>query len=205
MADDFDVYFAGVCLPGFARDDVAASIARTFKLSDEAAQTLMDGKPHRIKAGCDKPTALKYREVMAGIGGKVDIVRHGASPAAATDGSQPEGLRKDIKPLVSGPAQFTSKPTKTAHDPGAGKVERIDEAISWEPPEKPIEPAATELTVAPVGILLGDNSDATSQPAVSVPDLEVAAAGEVIPTLPQHKEALNPKTGHLRIAPLDVD
>ncbi|MEE4204296.1 MAG: hypothetical protein V2I45_11745 [Halieaceae bacterium] len=205
MADDFDVYFAGVCLPGFSTEDVAQGMARTFKLSEEAAAALMDGKPHRIKAACDKPTALKYRQVIAGIGGKVDVVRHGAPPPNAPIQDNTETPVKAIKSLVSGPAEFGSRPPKAPHDPGAGAVDRADESIPWEAPGKPAEtqPQTVELSVAPVGSLLADETKEEPYKLINVPDFDVAAAGEVIPTLPDDKKPLNPKTDHLHIEPLD--
>lgn len=209
MSGEFDVYFAGECVPGFEPEVVLAGIARTFKLDNEAASRLMDGSRHRIKSGCDKTTALRYREVMAAIGAIVTITRHGVAPDDSEADSSPETQHRELKPLVKGPASFTSQPINH-HESGIPSPPDPEDGIAWEPPltNRPTSNTSTtpvELSVAPVGSLLGNEQGTEPYKLVSVPDYEVSAAGEMIPNLPDEREIVVPKTDHLHIEPLPSD
>ncbi len=209
MSGEFDVFFAGECLDGFTREAVTEGIARTFKLTPDAAAKLMDGGRHRIKGGCDKTTALRYREAMAKIGAKVVIAR----PETGTEAEAPAPVttaqshadphdHRDAKARVSGPAAFEEQPSKVPHD-AAAMAHTGDETIPWEAPETPQADPEPALSLAPVGAILGNEEGERPYALVDVPDYDVSAAGEVIPTLPDEREPLNPNTDHLHMVTED--
>jgi len=71
----FDVYVTGQILDGFQQATVIAGLARLFAIEESAAAMLVNGTQRRVKADCDKATALKYREALSGIGAAVLVER----------------------------------------------------------------------------------------------------------------------------------
>lgn len=87
---------------------------------------------------------------------------------------------------------------------------------SYRPGDKPIDfqPSGhgssdprliDELTIAPVGALISEGGSEPAYKLVTPPDFDVAPPGEPIPTLQEHKEAINPNIDHLHLAPLRDD
>ena len=106
MEPSFDVYVTGDTLAGFQRETVVAGLAQLFSIEDAAAARLFDGSKRRVKAGCDKATALRYREALSGIGASVLVERHSdASSDTASSALENNEVAKD--PL--GPDFITSQ------------------------------------------------------------------------------------------------
>jgi hypothetical protein len=199
MSAEFDVYFAGECLADAEPSAVVAGIAKTFKLTDDAAGKLMTGGPHRIKSQCDKATALKYREVMAAIGAKVTIVRHGEQPETGTKPATHEAAQS----AKGEPAAFGVAPSKVPHDPGTSAETDSDETIAWSEPEHSEPDLDAQFTLAPVGSVLAEDAIHNPPLQITVPDYDVSAAGEMIPNLPDEREKVEPRTDHLHVEPID--
>ena len=171
------------------------------KLTTKRPQTLLDGNRHRIKADCDKATALKYREAMISIGAKVAVERRAGSTA--------EGQSEHASSAVQAEAQPDPKP---AFKPVIRRVPEVGEPAKFDshsPGETPIEfeSDAQEsesqpdeaFSLAPVGALLGDQSDRAEPAPVPVPGFDVADAGEMIPNAPRNVTPLSPNTEHLSV------
>ena len=71
----FDVYFTAETDGSTERNVVRDGLARLFKIDANAATKLMNGDRHGIKRGCDRATALRYRDAMLKVGAKVIIGR----------------------------------------------------------------------------------------------------------------------------------
>lgn len=165
----FDVYVTGETLDGFHPTSVIADLARLFGIDETAAARLVDGTKRRVKANCDKATALKYRETLSNIGASVVIERqaressgHGAVPDSAS--SAVTGIEQPSDPasavvheswelaptgaLMSDPDRSSAAPTVTvpAYDlaePGA-LIPSIKAHL------EPIEPDISHLHLRPI-------------------------------------------------------
>lgn len=86
----FDILFTGEVMAGADPNAVRARIQELFKLSDEAAERLFDGRPVTIKRGVATATASRYREVFRDAGALVHVTpvptagapAHETAPAA---------------------------------------------------------------------------------------------------------------------------
>ncbi|WP_040482083.1 hypothetical protein [Luminiphilus syltensis] len=71
--------------------------------------------------------------------------------------------------------------------------------------ESPSKDLASDLagsfTLAEVGARM-DQATSTPPPAISVPNFDIAEAGEIIPTIKPDVAPAKPETGHLSLAPL---
>jgi hypothetical protein len=110
----FDVYVTGDTLDGFQRDSVVAGLVHLFSIDGAAAEQLFDGSKRQVKAGCDKATALRYREALAGIGAAVLVERHpDETPHSASLASQGADVigETTTRELASGQSSFELAPT----------------------------------------------------------------------------------------------
>lgn len=193
MEATFDIYISGDLRTGFSKNEAVAGLSRLFSVDEQAAQVLLDGRAHRVKAKCSKGTALKYREALGQIGIGVTITRTDAD-AAATRTTADEGTPPITATEKPSPAHFTATDTVSA---GGGGVD-------WQPTDAPPVDSA-ELTLAPVGSIIGDDRQDPDYKLAAVPDFEVADAGELIPTVSVKKDVLTPRVDHLHLEPLTKD
>ena len=78
----YSIYFAGELLDGHDRATVRAGLAKLFNADEATLDKLFSGKAQMIKRGCDKATALKYKQAMERAGaqpgdseGLIDVPR----------------------------------------------------------------------------------------------------------------------------------
>ena len=183
MDNTYDVYLTGTLLGGGTEQVAVDGLVELFTLKETDARRLIDGKRRRVKTGCDKSTALKYRERLQAIGIEISIEHHHDAtpeePAAAPAGiaAQPAGLGKS--------AQFDSR------DPG-------DKTILYEPPPPEKSAPVTEFSLAPAGSRLSE--EPTELPAApTIPEFSLAEPGDLIPSVPVTVDAVSPKTDHLSL------
>ena len=183
MDNTYDVYLTGKLLDGGTEQVAVDGLVELFTIKESDARQLVDGKRRRVKTGCNKTTALKYRERLQAIGIEIGIERH---QDAAPEEQVPPPADIVAQPVSRGiPAQFDSR------DPG-------DKRIPFEPspPEKPSP--VTEFSLAPAGSRLSDEpKEVPAPPAMT--EFSLAAPGDLIPSVPVTIEALNPKTDHLSL------
>ncbi len=166
MEPRFDVYVTGDTLDGFQRDSVLAGLVHLFSIDDAAAEQLFDGTKRQVKAGCDKATALKYREALAGIGAAVLVERHpdeppnAASPASegadgideATPrelaGSQSSWELAPTGALMSDPSKGAASPAVTVPNYALAEPGALIPSISRQ--IDPINPDISHLQLDPI-------------------------------------------------------
>lgn len=191
MENTFDIYLTGQLLEGHSREAVVAGLTELFTLKAADALRLVDGTRRRVKTSCDRTTALNYRERLLAIGMDVAIERHQPAPSAGKVSSPPTQAELGSKAVsrdLGHVAQFD------ARDVG-------DKTVVFEPqPKQPqhIQTQPTEFSLAPVGSLLAESRTEVT-PIREHTEFSLAAHGEIIPTLQQKVDALNPATDHLAL------
>ena len=70
MDPQYDIYFAWEMLDGHEPAAVRAGLGKLFKADDATLDKLFSGKRLLIKRGCDKATALKYKQAMEKAGAR---------------------------------------------------------------------------------------------------------------------------------------
>lgn len=166
MEPKFDVYVTGDTLDGFQWDSVVAGLAHLFSIDDAAAKQLFDGSKRQVKAACDKATALKYREALAGIGAAVlverhaDKIPHSARPASESADVIDEATTRELASsqssfelaptgaLMSDPTQGTVSPVVTVPDYALAEPGALIPSISHH--IDPIDPDISHLQLDPI-------------------------------------------------------
>lgn len=188
----YDVCFAGQLLDGQELKSVRNKIQKLFKANPETLEKLFSGKNQILKRGCDKATALKYKNAIEAAGAK-PIIRAGevtadpvpAIPAAAEErnegNSLPDQQNFDLAPAGS-------------------------DVLRPEEREAPVhtDVDVSHLNLAAAGTTLGEPAEA----AHSAPDtshLSMGEVGEDIPNLPDTRTAIAPNTNDISLAPEGSD
>ncbi len=200
METRYDIQFDGQILPGQDPAEVQARIGRLFKASDATLKALFSGKLQTVKRGCDKATALKYKQAMEQAGAKPLIKRADTAPAAqpvaATNPAPPaaEPTTPAATSAADRIAALAAEPDK-GFDPGGKPLAPVEYA-------RPDTPAAEDnesLSVRPVGELLDEAERPTVVPvAVDISGLDVAPPGPLPQPAPSSAQA--PDTTHLSMA-----
>lgn len=81
----YDVLLTGKTLPDFPPEQVAAELARIFKMPPAKVAALLEGKPRRIKSGVSKDMAEKYVRHLSNIG--AECLHRPCSPKPAAAGA----------------------------------------------------------------------------------------------------------------------
>lgn len=158
MEPNYDLYLTGSCIGDADPTAVIDGLASLFNLDPGNAAKLLDGQARRIKRGCDKATALRYRSALNELGAEVRLARH-TTEAPPSPESPPQDA--DYRPVIDG-----------------------TQADSW--------------SLAPVGTRLSDPQAAPAS-NLSIPNFEIAPAGELIPTLQNEDPVVTPSTEHLSL------
>lgn len=96
----FDVMFDGRLMAGSAKEDVIAGVAKLFKLPEEKAAELFDGKTRPIKSKVDQPTGLKYVAAMRKVGAMCRLTPHGQKPPQAAK-APPAPVSEQVAPAAN--------------------------------------------------------------------------------------------------------
>lgn len=158
----FDIIFRGDIVIGQRLEDVKQRLQQLFKTDATKVDALFTGRPTPLKRNLDEATAQKYRDVLLKAGVQVEI--RPSSPA----GSAAEASAPAAQPRRSG---WSLAPVGTfLLTPG----ER--------PRFSPVVIDTSRISLRPAHGNLLDATEAAPAPVanVAIPDLEVAAAGELL-------------------------
>ncbi len=185
MGSSYDVCFAGQLLEGQDLQVVRQNLAKLFQTSPETLDKLFSGKTQVIKKGCDRETAMKYKEAMA-RSGAMAIVR-------------------------SSTAQLDQPESATAADNSADEA-GFDLAPAGTDVLRPEERAVLHTSTIDTSALdlaeTGATLDQTSTATTGAPDtshLSMGEVGEDIPTLANTDIPLQPNIDHIDLAPQGTD
>ncbi|MFC6330786.1 hypothetical protein ACFP3N_19435, partial [Alloalcanivorax gelatiniphagus] len=86
MNDDarFHVVITGETLGGADPDQVAARLAKLFKMPESKARQLIGGGPRAVKKDADEATARKFQVALRQAGARCELKPAGPVPAATT-------------------------------------------------------------------------------------------------------------------------
>ncbi len=232
MQPSYNIYFAGQLLPGHDATTVRAGLGKLFNADDQTLDKLFSGKAQLIKRGCDKATALKYKQAMEAAGAQ-PLIRAEETVPAATNREQPSvsaGSDTRTKPLTAAEriAALAAAPDNSPFNPDLPPAAK-DAASAEQPAEEP-PPYGLHLAPAGASVL---RADERSEPVVSVTDtselsvaehaqrlspeppppppapdtssLSMGGVGETIPTLPRHQNTLSPNTQGIDLSPPGTD
>jgi hypothetical protein len=185
MDNTYDVYLTGTLLGDGTEQVAVEGLVELFTLKETDAKRLVDGKRRRVKTGCDKSTALKYRERLQAIGIEISIERH---LEAATEES------------AAAPASIAAQPAAASLGKSAQFDSRDlgDKTILYEPPPPEKPSPVTEFSLAPTGSRLSEEPTELPTPS-AMTEFSLAPPGDLIPSVPVTVEALNPQTDHLSL------
>jgi hypothetical protein len=171
MDERYRLIFRGEILDGQHRAVVKRRLTDLLALKEEQVEKLFSGKPVVLKRGVDRPTAARYQALFRKAGGQLRVKPEPTGEAAAASDSSPSA-----SPMAS-------------ESDAAGVPQAPDfkvQATYFPPPEEPRgEIQAPDFSVAPVGSVLIDASDA---PAVVVPEVDFELAEVGADMLTERKE-----------------
>jgi len=195
MSDDnrYHVRLTGELMGGADAGQVAANLARLFKMPEEKAALLVSGQPRVVKKGADEATARKFQVALRQAGARCELLPvEGDAMAAAPAPQEPEPA--DAEPARQD-AAASAAPAPTAAGHQDGDIETVGT----------IRTGGTGFSgafeVAPVGADL-DTSE-RDQPAVApdITHLSMAEPGADLEPLKQEQEVVVPDISHLSIKP----
>jgi hypothetical protein len=223
MESLYNIYYSGELLEGQQLDQVRAKLAALFKANDATLDKLFSGNPQLVKRGCDKPTALKYKQAMENAGAKplikaVEVASaHEATPAPKPAKQQTAAER--IAALASAPdigaygdSQASIEPATNA----ANSAPEGDSGLNLSPqgtevlkPDERSEQIVADIDTSALDL------DAASQrlseeapsppPAPDTSHLAMSEAGESIPNLVTNQATTVPDSETLDLSPQGTD
>ena len=111
MSDDnrYHVRLTGELMGSADADQVAANLARLFKMPEEKAALLVSGKPRVVKKDADEATARKFQVALRQAGARCELLPVGgetasAAPAAA---AQQDGDIETVGTIRTGGTGFS--------------------------------------------------------------------------------------------------
>jgi hypothetical protein len=213
----YDIYLTGKLAENTTAALAAQRLATLFKTSPEVMAGMLTGKPHVLKRGVDKPTALKYREALQNAGVEVAFkAQTNAAPAsvaaAAPTSSAPAPAQPanglSLAPVGSDVLQASERVRPTAVVIDTSELQVL--------PPGPLPgiasiaiatPDISNLSLAPAG---GDLLSATEKqrPPVATPaigDFSLAPAGTLLETLHIAAAAIHSDLSGLSLAPAGTE
>jgi hypothetical protein len=125
----YSIYFAGELLDGHDRATVRAGLAKLFNADEATLDKLFSGKAQMIKRGCDKATALKYKQAMERTGAR-PIIRDEASgetPAVEQpEPAKPVSAAEKIAALAAAPDEGAYRADTSVATANAPEVPAAD-------------------------------------------------------------------------------
>jgi hypothetical protein len=218
MEPRYNIYFAGQLLPGHELAIVRPKLAKLFNANEQVLDKLFSGKPQLLKKGCDKGTALKYKQAMERAGAQAvvkTVAAPGAEPQAAVE-APPPPMDKKMTAAERIAALAAAPDTGTYEPPAAEQTVTGDTAVGLAPvgadvlrPEERAEPVSAQVDTS--GLEIDSNAQRLSKesppppPAPDTSHLHMGAVGEDIPTLMSDREPLSPNTEGLNLSPEGTD
>lgn len=214
----YDVYLTGKLTDGTAPDAAAQRLAALFKSTPEIMGGMLTGKPHLLKRGVDKNTALKYREALLKAGIEVAFrSQAGSRPSSAVSTApaapQSAGATHESDALTLAPAGSELLQPGERQAPAAVAIDTSQLQLA---PPGPLSsgaraeiaaPDTSHLSLAAAG---GDllHDDEKPMPPLAVVDsgnFTLAEVGAPIETLQENAAPLNPDTSGLSLAAAGAD
>lgn len=198
MDSRYNVYFNGQVLDGQGLSDVRMRMAKLFNADQATLDKLFSGKNQLIKRECDKATALKFKQAIAGAGGVAIITQ-------ATD---KPGQPQAAKPEPAAPVETVAEASTETPAKKMTAAERIamlagaPDLGSYAPPPAPTatpsapsddnnDSGAFQVEPAGADVL---RAEERSQPVVAQIDTSSLSFDE-------HAERLSPASGAAPSAP----
>jgi hypothetical protein len=211
----YDVYYRGELLDDQDRDTVRSNLQRLFKADETTLDRLFSGKTQVLKRGCDKATALKYKQAMERAGARPLIRERRPETAAAQAAHQSDAVesgataaqREARQPPDAG-EQPSAAIAATRSDGGSLQLAPPGTAVLEADERAPVvqrDIDTSHLHIAGQDIPLGEGE---RQPAPSPPDtghLSLGAVGEPIPTLRPAGAPAAPDISAIELCPPGTD
>lgn len=198
-SERFDLYFRGELLDGYFADFVKVDMARLFKVDLARIEPYFSGEPQTIKLNVDRATAAKYQKALKAIGAKLLVVNQGtaietkpaqpAADAAATHGQAATATTQAAPPE---PAR-TSEGDWGLLPPGSDLGEHRD--------IQPVSVDVSGLSIAEVGVDLGEQSDKPPPVRVDISGLQLDEPGVDLIEADSSRPPPAPDTSHLKLEP----
>lgn len=190
-SERFDLYFCGELLDGYFADFVKVDMARLFKVDIARIEPYFSGEPQTIKLNVDRATAARYQKALTDIGARLLIVRQGATVETKT--AQPTG-----EPAPTPPQAVTTENTSSVTEgnwqllpPGSDLGEHRD--------AEPVSVDVSGLSIAEVGVDLGEHSDRPPPVQVDISGLQLDEPGVDLIEADASEPPSAPDTSHLKL------
>ncbi len=195
MSDDnrYHVRLTGELMAGADAAEVAANLARLFKMPEQKAALLINGTPRVVKKDADEATARKFQVALRQAGARCELlpVNDEAAPAAPTPAPRDAAPEE---PAPREPAASQAVAASATAAPQSGDLETVGT----------IRTGGTGFSgafeVAPVGADL-DTSEKDQPAAPDVSHLSMAEPGADLEPLKPRQDVVVPDISHLSIKP----
>lgn len=189
MSDDnrYHVRLTGELMGGADAARVAANLARLFKMPEEKAALLVNGKPRVVKKDADEATARKFQVALRQAGARCELLPVDGEATPAAPAPQEPGRQEPVA------SQAEAVPAATDHQDGdietVGTIRTGGTGFSG------------AFEVAPVGADLDTSERGQTAAAPDTSHLSMAEPGADLEPLKPHQEAVVPDISHLSIKP----
>jgi hypothetical protein len=216
----YSIYFAGELLDGHDRATVRAGLAKLFNADEATLDKLFSGKAQMIKRGCDKATALKYKQAMERTGAR-PIIRDEASgetPAVEQpEPAKPVSAAEKIAALAAAPDEGAYRSDTSVATANAPEVPAADgSAMNLAPtgadvlrPDERTEVAEADIDTS--SLVVDETAQRLSDepppppPAPDTSHLGMGEVGDTIPGLDTGPAPVTPDTESISLAPEGTD
>ena len=228
MDPQYDIYFAGEVLDGHDPASVRAALGKLFKADEDTLDRLFSGKVLAIKRGCDKATALKYKESMERVGAN-PVIRAAKNTAEPTPAQapppapetpppaeeKPMSAAERIAALAAAPdelayrSEATAAPTESSEISGDDGMEVAPAGADVLRPEE--RPVTATVEVDTSGLDVDEAAQRLSEepppppPAPDTSHMAMGEVGETIPVLEGAPAPAAPSIDHLGLSPEGTD
>ncbi|MCH2559021.1 MAG: hypothetical protein MK005_17175 [Alcanivorax sp.] len=179
----YQVVITGETLGGADPEQVAARLARLFKMPDGKARRLLGGGPRTVKKDVDEATARKFQVALRQAGARCELQPVGAPTPASGAGQA----------AADAPMETMAESSQYAEGSQHADLETVGT----------LRTGGTGFTgpfqVAAVGADMDPSERPAPPPAPDTGHLSMAEPGAVIETLKREAPATMPDTGHLSL------
>ncbi|HEX5678698.1 MAG TPA: hypothetical protein VFX91_12095 [Alcanivorax sp.] len=189
MSEDnrYHVRLTGELMAGADAGQVAANLARLFKMPQEKAALLVSGTPRVVKKDADEATARKFQVALRQAGARCELLPVNGETASAAPQPAAAAPQAEASEAVVAPA--------ASADQRSGDIETVGT----------IRTGGTGFSgafeVAPVGADLDTSERGQPAAAPDISHLSMAEPGADLEPLKQEREAVVPDISHLSIKP----
>lgn len=173
----YQVVITGETLGGADPEQVAARLARLFKMPDGKARRLLGGGPRTVKKDVDEATARKFQVALRQAGARCELQPVGAPTPAS--GAGQAAADASMETMAESSQYADLETVGTLRTGGTGFT--------------------GPFQVAAVGADMDPSERSAPPPAPDTGHLSMAEPGAVIETLKREAPATVPDTGHLSL------